>query len=1220
MRKAFTPWLIAVFMLLFSLSSSAITDDLVLKKVAYITASGQAGAGATLADTLDTKVYPFLTANYNVTMINAGAYASAVTADSVKNLFKGYDLVICSETVSGTNKLGIMLNNLIGYKPFLNFKAFFYTVSNRWGWAAPVNGSAATPVEYQAKINKNYSTHPIFTGVTLRGDTVQALSSNLTLRSNYYKGFQGFTTSSLNASIGGSFIATPIGTPTATAIHEINSNLKAKYMLIAICSDNADKITDNGLKMIENAANYLLDTLAIYYAAPTLNTLTIGGKAATITNNAISADIVSKDTNFVTSFTVEPAASVFVINNDTITSGETVNYAKYIGSANPSTVVLKNGTESTTYSLAVQNGELTLNSISIGGKSLTINTADSSIVDTIYSGSYKLKTDFTKSFASSILLLNNDTIETGETIDYTAVSGIATSLIMKNGTFSTPYKLTLTVLDSLPYLKPILAASAVTDTSVALSWGALNGANQYSLVYGQDGVFTDTITITALKASVTKLTAAKSYSFKLYASSDMGHKSLTSDTIVKSTENKYLFYTDFLTLPVAFPATGNLYNQKFTRDSTFTFGTGDQKLTIYVPTLSGTQRLHFNNSQLAKTDSTLDYGAATTNDLGATNGSAQVLTTVGAYFLTPKVAGPASVTVWVADGGPGSAKTTISKKIDGASGFTDDVIYTNGGSNKKIYKYVYESQTTDSVQFKILSGNVKVYTYNIKVQALPLSSESAISSFTFGLSGEADTIIIPTSTEHGKINIGLPAGTAVTALAPTIIVSAGATVNPASGISADFTTAKQYSVTAQDGVSQSIYDVNVYVTKALSTACEVTDFSVNGKTCTIDTTSINVKLLKSAGTLGKFPVTFTLSDLATTTISSGDSIDFSSGTASLKVTAQDGVTFKDYTIHVSIADKFALAYITASGKAGAGSGAGNADTLDTKIYPALDAKYDIQLINAGLYTADMTESEVKELASDCDIVFMSETVSGTNKLALGAKYLVGYKPFLNSKAYVYTSGRWSYGTPVNGNGQSGTAVEYKAVINSGYKNHPIFNNMTIAGDTLIQPLDADLALRSGWQKGLQGFTTSTLDATIGGEFIAKMIGTPTATCIHEINTVPNAKYLLIAYCSDNYDKVNEDGVTLISNACDYLLSSAVYTKETVGLQEVTNGLQYYNTDHSIELQGLPNECLIEVYSLSGVKLQSVHSTSSIASIAVNGMNIVRISSANGVTIIKAMSK
>jgi hypothetical protein len=1221
MRKSFTPWWVAVFILLFSVSFSV---GAVGYKVAYITGSGKAGAGvgATTADSLDTQIYPYFAANHTVTLFNAGLYTTAITADSVKTLFNDYDLVVCSETVGGTNKLGIMLKNLIGYKPFLNFKAFFYTVSGRWGWAAPVDGAVSTgvPVEYQSLINRGYTSHPIFTGTTLRVDTIQDMASDLVLRSTKYKGHQGFTTTSLVSGIGGSFIATPVGTPSATSIHEINTNPKAKYLLMSVCSDNYDKVNAEGLKMVENAVNYLMDSLAVFYAAPVIKTLTIGSKTATIANNTISADIVSKDTNFVTAFTVDPAASLFIINNDTIATGETVNYANYIGTSNPSTIVLRNGTESATYSLVVQNGELKLNSLSIGGKALTINTLDSTIVDTLKAGSYKLKTDFSVAFATSKLVINNDTIETGETVDYTALSGVETDLMVKNGAFSTRYKLALTVQDPLPALKPTLTAGAMTDTSVVFSWAALNGANKYSLAYGQDGVFTDTLNTTALTSTVTKLTPSKSYSFKLYASSDMGHTSLTSDTIVKTTENKYLFYTDFLTIPAAFPATGNLYNQVFTRDSSFTYGTGNQKLTIYVPTLAGTQRLHFNNAQAAKTDTTLDYGAATTKDLGATTGTAQVLTTVGAYFLTPKVAGPASVAVWVADGGPGSAKTTISKKVNDAASFTGDVIYTNGGSNKKIYKYVYESQTTDSVQFKILPGNLKVYTYNIKVQAMPLSTASTMTSFSFGLAGEADTILAPTGTEHGKINIGLASGTTVTALTPTISVSAGATVNPASGVTADFTTARQYTVTAQDAVTQSIYDVNVSVAKTLSKACEITQISVNGKVGVIDTTSINVKLIKSTGSLGKFPVTYTLSDLAKTTISSGDSIDFSSGTATLKVTAQDGVTFKNYTINVSLANKYVVAYMTASGKAGATSGATTADTLDTGIYPTLASKYDVQLINSGTYTADMTEAQIKALFADYDLAFLSETVSGTNKLALGSKYLVGYKPFLNSKAFVYTSGRWSYATPVNGDGQTGTAVEYKAVINAGYKNHPIFTGTTITADTLVQPLSADLTIRSSWQKGLQGFTTSTIGATIGGEMIARPIGTSTATCFHEINTVPTAKYLLMAFCSDNYDKLTEDGMAMISNACDYLLGSTVYVKQISGLHKTTDGLEYYTTSHSLELHGLSNGSLIEVYNLSGVKLQSIQPTSSSVSVAVKGVNIVRISSAKGVNIIKAIGE
>ena len=1017
MRKTFTPLLMAILMLLSVVTNSV---DAAKLKVAYITATGLAGKGAAHPDSLDVVIQPWFTANHTLTMINAGAYTATVTPDSVKNLLKGYDLVVCSESVGGTNKLGVALKNIIGYKPFLNFKAYFYTVSGRWGWAAPTDGAAkvASPIEYQAIINKNYSTHPIFKGLTLKGDTLQTFYPNLSLRATYYKGYQGFTTSTLVTGVNGSLIGRPIGTPTATAFHEINTNPKAKYILLSMCSDNYDRINADGVKMIENTVNYLMDSVAVFYAKPYVNTLTIGGKTPVLIDSTYTIEIASKDTNYVTAFSVTPSTSLFILNGDTIATGKTVNFAKHLTSANPNTIVVKNGTSVSNYKLIVYNGDLALKTLNIGGVAMTIN-ADSTIVGTITSGTNKLLTTLTVSHPSALLIHNTDTISTGKTIDYTAYAGVQTIINLKLGTQTLPYKMTLTIIDPVVTAKPALANSSITDVTATFTWPTITAATKYSLVYGKNGIFKDTLNLTALTATLSTLTPNSNYSFFLYASSEAGHKSLSSDTIRKMTEFKYLYYTDMVSKPVTYPS-GDFYNKVFTKDSIFTFGTGSNKLTLYVPTLTGTQRLNFNNSQTAKTDTTLDYGAATSKDLGATNGAAQFLTTVGAYFQTPKVPGPARITVWVADGNPGTAKTTLSRKVGTASTYSGDQIFVNTTSTKKIYKWVYESSSLDSVQFKILPNNLKLYVYNIKVQALPLSDVSNITSFTFGASGEADTIVAPTTLSYGKINIGLPYGSTVTALTPSIVLPAGAIISPTSGVVQNFTNPVQYTVTAQDGVTKSIYDVKVSVSKVPSKACSITGIAIKGKTATIDTTSINVKLIKTAGPLGKFPVTFAISPLAKATINSGDSLDFSTGKATLKVTAQDGTTNQIYTINVVLATKYMVGYCTATGKTGVG--ATLADTLDTKIYPTIAAKYDVTLFNAGLYTLDMTETQVKTLFADCDLVFMSESVAGTNKLAVGSKYLVGYKPFLNSKVFTYSSDRWNYGTAVNGASTGSTPV------------------------------------------------------------------------------------------------------------------------------------------------------------------------------------------------------
>ncbi|MFH0893546.1 MAG: DUF5018 domain-containing protein [Bacteroidota bacterium] len=85
-----------------------------------------------------------------------------------------------------------------------------------------------------------------------------------------------------------------------------------------------------------------------------------------------------------------------------------------------------------------------------------------------------------------------------------------------------------------------------------------------------------------------------------------------------------------------------------------------------------------------------------------------------------------------------------------------------------------------------------------------LSSAKAISSFTF--SSPISTGVI-NETNH-TVTLSVSGTTDVTALVPTIIISASASVSPNSGIAQNFTNPVSYTVTAQDGTTQ-IYVVTV---------------------------------------------------------------------------------------------------------------------------------------------------------------------------------------------------------------------------------------------------------------------------------------------------------------------------------------------------------------------------------------------------------------------------
>ncbi len=115
------------------------------------------------------------------------------------------------------------------------------------------------------------------------------------------------------------------------------------------------------------------------------------------------------------------------------------------------------------------------------------------------------------------------------------------------------------------------------------------------------------------------------------------------------------------------------------------------------------------------------------------------------------------------------------------------------------------------------------------VQAKAKSSACDITSFTFGDFGNA---VINDTTITNEIDVALDAD--VTNVAPTIVVSAGATVSPASGVAQNFTNPVTYTVTAEDGTTTKVYTVTLNKAEDLTPK----SFSAGGVDATVDATGL----------------------------------------------------------------------------------------------------------------------------------------------------------------------------------------------------------------------------------------------------------------------------------------------------------------------------------------------------------------------------------------------
>jgi hypothetical protein len=126
------------------------------------------------------------------------------------------------------------------------------------------------------------------------------------------------------------------------------------------------------------------------------------------------------------------------------------------------------------------------------------------------------------------------------------------------------------------------------------------------------------------------------------------------------------------------------------------------------------------------------------------------------------------------------------------------------------------------------------------------NTQKQITAFT--IEGQVSSAIDQT----GKtILVTMPFGTDKTNLEPTITVSAAASVSPTSGAAQDFTSAKTYRVTAEDGTTQ---DYLVTVNNLKNAQKQILTFSIDGQvSSSIDQTGKTISVTMPFGTYQNKP-------------------------------------------------------------------------------------------------------------------------------------------------------------------------------------------------------------------------------------------------------------------------------------------------------------------------------------------------------------------------------
>ncbi len=217
------------------------------KNVALVSVNGK-------AESYDEKLLSAFSACF-VSHVKAETTAPA----DIAAFYANYDLIVLHANVSGTNPTALATKTLVGVKPILNLKAFFYN-SGRWSWSttAPQNAPAGTD---SANVATQLQNHPIFAGVQFTGEKLRFYDNLPAANTNAVQYASDLATL-------GTMTSHTIATVNTTGIqmHEIQQNPAAKYMMIGLSMEgnNYTYFNSNTHSLLANTAAYLLDPQAAY--------------------------------------------------------------------------------------------------------------------------------------------------------------------------------------------------------------------------------------------------------------------------------------------------------------------------------------------------------------------------------------------------------------------------------------------------------------------------------------------------------------------------------------------------------------------------------------------------------------------------------------------------------------------------------------------------------------------------------------------------------------------------------------------------------------------------------------------------------------------------------------------------------------------------------------------------------------------------------------------
>jgi pectate lyase len=191
------------------------------------------------------KLYNMLSGKYEIERRDAEAAARDFA------YYKDFDMVVMQESLEGKTCTGTselyQLHTALDM-PVLSTKSFFYS-TGRLGWGTPLQAGTNKDISIPEPVRN----HPIFEGVSITDGLLTGITSQPVTLNAAYTG----------TSLG---LADNSNSVKGTSIHELsadqrfglNSGKKSKYLLVSMMNADFPSITDNVLKLLDNACNYLL--------------------------------------------------------------------------------------------------------------------------------------------------------------------------------------------------------------------------------------------------------------------------------------------------------------------------------------------------------------------------------------------------------------------------------------------------------------------------------------------------------------------------------------------------------------------------------------------------------------------------------------------------------------------------------------------------------------------------------------------------------------------------------------------------------------------------------------------------------------------------------------------------------------------------------------------------------------------------------------------------